>query len=332
MMMNSTMRSSLRSGRSISSTIYRSAAVASEDCALASSPQSPLLVQNNASLHNSHQQTRSFGTRGARGLGWFVQYRRGKGGRHLQGEYFDRESLEECQIWNDAIYQLGTTQVYMDIVMEPKRIDPLAKTQKLIKNKRPTYPKHFDIEKLTSTEKHRIVIDLATAVMPETTENFMQLCNLDINGYKGSRMYRFEKNVGLCGGDVLTNTGKTGLAAPYDISQIPDGPLKGKFEPLRRTIVNDPLALWHVPGTVTMLVPRVDDVDSRFVLCTERCMHMDGIHRAIGKMHPESLELVRKWQAETVTQDAGIPSSHDMIVVDAGILTPSSGTEEEAAA
>jgi hypothetical protein len=60
------------------------------------------------------------GTRGQRGHGWYVNYRAGKGGRHLQGEYFDRGELEEQTHWNASILQLGSQRVYLDICVEPK--------------------------------------------------------------------------------------------------------------------------------------------------------------------------------------------------------------------
>jgi cyclophilin family peptidyl-prolyl cis-trans isomerase len=269
--------------------------------------------------HNQQRRCLAVGSRGARGHGWFINYRRGKGGRHLQGEFFDRESLEICQAWNKSIFDLGSTQVYMDVVLEPKSTKLSTRTQILTKNKRPSLANFPDLDTLTGP-KVRLVMDVASKVMPESTDNFIKLCTMEENGYKGTTLYRFEKKVGVCGGDVLSNTGKTGLAAPYDISVVPDGPLKGKFEPLARTIVSDPLALWHLPGTVTMVVKRVNDVDSRFVFCTERSMHMDGIHRAIGQLRPESLEILENWKTSLLTQNAGVPSSQDLVVVECGLL------------
>jgi len=234
------------------------------------------------------------GTRGSRGHGWYVNYRAGKGGRHLQGEYFDRD-VEECQQWNQAILDLGSSRVYLDIVQEPH-----SKT-------RP--PGEFpSLNELTGT-KHRITIDLASTVMPETCQNFMDLCTLEREGYKGSVLYRVERNVGFCGGDVLTNTGKTGKAA--------------KGTPLQLSIDQDPLVLWHVAGTVTMLVPNVGRVDSRFVLCTQSAFHLDGINRALGQMTQESLEIVTGWGKNLLTKN-GVPSSYDLIVVDSGVV----GTDE----
>mmetsp|Transcript_7333 Transcript_7333/g.20388 ORF Transcript_7333/g.20388 Transcript_7333/m.20388 type:complete len:193 (+) Transcript_7333:496-1074(+) len=165
-------------------------------------------------------------------------------------------------------------------------------------------------------------MDVASGVMPETIDNFVKLCTMEQDGYKGSKIFRFEKDVGLCGGDVLTNTGKTGLPAPHEPSPElrGDGPLAGKVNPLKRTIVQDPLVMWHLPGTITMLESRVHDIDSRFIFCTVRTMHMDGIHRAFGQLHPESLKLCQEWQQTIRTQHAGVPSSYDLVIVDCGLL------------
>jgi cyclophilin family peptidyl-prolyl cis-trans isomerase len=241
---------------------------------------------------------RSFatGTRGSRGHGWYLNYRAGKGGRHLQGEYHDRESPEECAAWNDAVLQLGSTPVYLDVVAEPRRHASAIRSKKLI-----------EVPPLNSLvgEKYRLVIDVASTVMPETTQNFMDLMAVDTDGYLGTRMYRIEKNVGLCGGDVLTNTGKTGKAA--------------RGLPLTIDVESDPLPLWHIPGTVTMLVPRVGEIDSRFILVTQPAPHIDGICRAFGRMTPETLSLVTNWQTNWLTRD-GIPTAFDLIVVECGVL------------
>jgi cyclophilin family peptidyl-prolyl cis-trans isomerase len=245
---------------------------------------------------------RSFatGARGSRGHGWFTNYRSGKGGRHLQGEYFDRESLPECAAWNDAVLQLGCTQVYLDVIVEPRR-----NATSNVRSKK--YIEVPPIDALTG-EKHRIVIDVASTVMPTTAQNFVDLMKSDagVHGYLGTRLYRIEKDVGIYGGDVLTNTGKTGRAAhavalTIDVSKT------------------DPLPMWHIPGTVTMLVPTVGEIDSRFLLCTQHAPHLDGIARAFGRMNDQSLAIVTKWQTSLLTV-YGIPTAFDLIVADCGVL------------
>jgi cyclophilin family peptidyl-prolyl cis-trans isomerase len=257
---------------------------------------------------------RSFatGSRGSRGHGWFTNYRAGKGGRHLQGEYYDRESVPQCAAWNDAVLQLGCTQIYMDIVMEPRRHVTTNVRSK-------TYIAVPPLNSLTGT-RHRLVIDVAATVMPATCQNFIDLLQMqsssssssssssnqdtDRQGYIGTRLYRIERDVGIYGGDVLTNTGKTGRAAHAAALTID-------------VAESDPLPFWHIPGTVTMLVPTVGEIDSRFMLCTRHAPHLDGICRAFGRMTDTSLEIVTKWQTNLLTLQ-GIPTAFDLIVVDCG--------------
>ena len=268
------------------------------------------------------------GPRGARGHGWYVNYRAGKGGRHLQGDYHDRESLQDCQEWNAAILALGHTTVYMDVVLEPRNLEYTAERleqqdQALEVDRKSGHVAFVPPLETLTGPKTRLTMHLATTVMPESTHNFLQLCQLPKYGYKGTKFYRFEKLVGLCGGDVLSNTGKTGLAAPYDYPpEQANHFLRQTAEPLRRTIFSDPLALWHIPGTVTMLVQRVHEVDSRFILCTQQGQHLDGIHRAIGQLTPESLQHVQEWQEQLAMKDAGIPISYELFVTDCGVVEP----------
>jgi len=247
------------------------------------------------------QQRRSLatGTRGSRGHGWYVNYRAGKGGRHLQGDYQDRSSLEECETWNTAVLALGSRKVYMDVVVEPARSN--APSKGIVPS----------LESLQG-ERHRLTLQIASTVMPETSQNFIDLCNAPAtaDGYKGSKFYRIERSVGLSGGDVLTNIGKTGKAAAGN-------PLK--------QLIRDPLPMWHVPGTVSMVVHDVDEIDSRFTVCTHAAHHLDGIYRAFGTLTAESLAVVQEWESTLLTQK-GVPSSFDLIIVDCGVL------EEETAA
>ncbi|KAL7581585.1 hypothetical protein ACA910_022143 [Epithemia clementina (nom. ined.)] len=320
--MTTTMQS-IHSSKAFSRLIRRVTAVSTTHQRLP--PHPPAHHQDLAKLPN----IRSFGTtRGARGHGWYINYRRGKGGRHLQGAYHDRETLEECQDWNSAVLHLGTTRVYLDVVLEPKTPATLVAEAEYGETRRVGTAYVPPLDSLTGS-KHRLYIDLASTVMPESSDNFIRLCKLPKLGYKGTKLYRFERNVGLCGGDVLTNTGKTGLAADHKHAEEDRGHwLLKNAEPLRRTILHDPLALWHVPGTLTMLVQRVEEVDSRFILCTQRSMHMDGIHRAIGQLSPDSLALLQEWQGRLLTHKAGYPMSYNIIVADCGLAEDDSSSTE----
>ena len=116
-------------------------------------------------LSDNSRRSLASGTRGARGHGWYVNYRAGKGGRHLQGEYHDRESPNECAAWNDAILAMGSERVYMDIVMETRRTVQLN-------------PKKIELPPLDSLtgDKFRICLlytspsprDLSTSRMPSS--------------------------------------------------------------------------------------------------------------------------------------------------------------------
>ncbi len=145
-------------------------------------------TQKSLNQHRRTLATRKTSARGARGHGWYVKYKTGRGGRHLQGEYWDRDSLEECEQWNRDILQLGSTKLYLDIVAEPKTATEMVKSKY-----GPPVP---SLDSLTGESK-RLELELASAVMPNVAQNFVDL----LPKYKGTRLYRFEKDVGINGGD-----------------------------------------------------------------------------------------------------------------------------------
>jgi len=204
---------------------------------------------------------------------------------------------ESCRQWNDAILELGKRRVALDVV--------------LIDATEPRSLTHLLDAGTESLERHRLEMDLASQVMSQTTDNFVDLC---ANDYVGSRMYRFEKNTGICGGDVVSNTGKQGRAA-------------NKKARLPQIEISDPLALWHIAGTVSMIVPTVGQVDSRFLLCTQDAPHLDGINRAFGQLTEESLDRCRLWQRELLTQ-TGVPVTHHLVVVSCNVEGSSSSIAE----
>ena len=226
----------------------------------------------------------------------------------MQGEYIDHPSLEQKEAWNAAVMEMGLQQqVYFDVVVEPRSGGGGGGGG----------GSGLDSSSLTGP-KHRLTLQLATAVMPETTNNFVQLCQTDtIDGLKGSLLYRFERNVGICGGDVLTNTGRTGKAAATATANINNN--TKTTSPLALDIAHDPLVLWHLPGTVTMTVHTVGSIDSRFVLCTQEAPHLDGIQRAFGRLTADSLAIAQEWQKTLLTRN-GFPTSYDLIIADCGVL------------
>ena len=278
--------------------------------------------------HHHYDTTRCFatGTCGARGHGWYQNYRAGKGGRHLQGEYYDHESLPEQVAWNEAVLSLGDTNAYMEVKVMPKTTTATSSSD--------------DTSSSTATVEplavHTLTMRLASAVMPEATSNFIDLLTTSASaadtttpqslhsslGYTNSLLYRMERNVGLCGGDVLTNTGRSGRPSSKALQNAretnPDCP-QNFWNPLSLPILNDPLTLWHVPGTVSMLVSTVGEIDSRFLLTHAAAPHMNGIHRAIGMLTPESRSVVEELHNTILTRN-GVPLNVNLVVGACGVV------------
>jgi cyclophilin family peptidyl-prolyl cis-trans isomerase len=205
-------------------------------------------------------QLRAFGTgggsRGSRGHGWFHKYRQGLGGRHLQGEYWDAPTVDEWQEWNDSIFAYGSEEVSFSLKLEGEgSLFPLK-------------------------------LELATAILPKTTNNFQLL--LHEGRYQNTKVHRIEKGVGLCMGDVLGLDGRGG-ACHSSLSTT------GIME-------TEPLVLAHIPGIVTMLSPGVDKVDSRFMIVTNRAPQLDGRHVAFARLDMDSLRKVQQWEATVFTK------------------------------
>jgi cyclophilin family peptidyl-prolyl cis-trans isomerase len=223
------------------------------------------------------------GSRGARGHGWWINYREGKGGRHLQGEY-SHLNIEELKAWNDAVFSLGSQFVYMDVLVEPLHQDDDRKDR----------------------EQHRLVIELANETFPRATENFVKLLEARKDGFLSSTLHRVEKKVGLLGGNVWNNTGKCheSLRMPTSLTSMQQ---------------SEKMVLSHLPGVVTMLSQRVGEIDSRFLLCCTHAPHLDGKAVAIGRMDDASLEQVRKWESSLITQK-GHPTTVQLRIAECGIL------------
>jgi cyclophilin family peptidyl-prolyl cis-trans isomerase len=228
-----------------------------------------LLVASRRAPVVCKETTRSFGSgggsRGARGHGWWINYRAGKGGRHLQGEYSHLD-VEALKAWNDAVFSLGSQFVYMDILMEPFHKDGGDKK-----------------------EQHRLVLELATEVFPKATQNFTELLQAEQDGYKSTTMHRVEKKVGLLGGHVWKGTGKC-----FEEFRMPTSATS-----MEQT---EKMVLSHIPGAVTMMSQRVQEIDSRFMLCSHHAPHMDGKAVVIGRLDDESLKKVQEWESTLITQ------------------------------
>jgi cyclophilin family peptidyl-prolyl cis-trans isomerase len=274
------------------------------------------------------------GTRGARGQGWLINYRAGKGGRHLQGDYAHLD-VDTLHAWNDAVMSLGSTQAYMDVKLEDvgsttndDRGDDNSMTD-------------ANVDETTDNTKnarikHRLTFELATAVLPLATQNFMKLLEAEPGiGYNGSTLHRVEKQVGLSGGLV------------WNPSLFPD---EDNIQPKRRgykvigrchpsltmptsatnmDVSSENLVLSHLPGVITMLSPRVHEIDSRFMLCSRHAPHLDGQTVAIGRLSKDSLEIVQEWESTLITS-YGTPTNVTLRIVECGVLgeTPAATTDD----
>ena len=104
------------------------------------------------------------GSRGSRGHGWLQKYRSGRGGRHLQGRWHYRDVDELNQI-NDEVFAMNSQLTAGDDG----------------ENKVSTEA-YFDLS-VGGEESRRVVIELAAAALPKTTENFRLLCQEKEGGY-----------------------------------------------------------------------------------------------------------------------------------------------------
>ena len=235
------------------------------------------------------------GTRGARGHGWLQKYRAGLGGRHLQGRWHYRD-IEELNAINDEVF--GMNQL---------NVDANAPTEA-----------YLDLA-VGGEAPRRVVIELASAALPKTTENFRLLCQEpkeqsssdgdDIAlGYASTSVYKIEKAVGLCLGDILTNNGSGGRchpslgtpASPYSFGD--EGHLISHTQ----------------PGIVTMTSPGVHRNDSRFLITTNDAPQLDGRFVAFGRVKEECMDVVLDISNGVFTK-RGRPTV-DVKVVGCGVL------------
>lgn len=202
----------------------------------------------------------------------------------MQGEY-SHLNVDELKAWNDAVFSLGSEFAYMDILVEPV---------------------HQEEDRKEALAQHRLIIELASEVFPRATENFKRLMELESDGFKGSNLHRVEKKVGLMGGNVWKGTGRC----------HEDFRMSTSLTSMEQA---EKMVLSHLPGVITMLSQRVQEIDSRFLLCTHHAPHMDGKAVAIGRLDEESAEQVQKWESTLITQK-GFPTTVQLRVADCGVL------------
>ncbi|KAL7507681.1 hypothetical protein ACHAXN_007695 [Cyclotella atomus] len=244
-------------------------------------------LPNNPSTILTPSRQMGTGSRNARGHGWLQKYRTNRGGRHLQGRYHYRD-VDELAELNDKVFAMNhdsnssdsstaSNEVYLDLAIGSD-----------------------------TTQLHRIVIELASTVLPKTTSNFRLLCQ--DQSYTSSRVYKIEKTVGLCMGDIVYNNGTSGKCHPSMAS--PQTPY---------SFADEGYYLSHVKaGMVSMLSPGVHSNDSRFVITTKEAPQLDGRYVAFGRVKEECLDVVTGLVGGVFTK-RGRPTV-DITVVGSGIV------------
>lgn len=247
-------------------------------------PSTVFCSNHNVKRTISSTVVRSFatGSRGSRGRGWLTNYRSGRGGRHLQGPYWDAPSVEYRTAWNNAIFNLGSSKAFLEFSTEEWK------------------------------EPKRIEVELATAALPKTCFNFLKLCEghalSDVPyslGYKNTIVHKIEKATGICLGDVYLEGGKAGRCHP-------------SIGKLHYSFPDEGFILSHgaTTGTLSMLSTGVHKNDSRFLITTSLCNHLDGRFVAFGRVS-EGMDVI--CEISGMFSKRGKPAN-DITLVDCGVL------------
>ncbi|KAL7467509.1 hypothetical protein ACHAXS_007752 [Conticribra weissflogii] len=206
---------------------------------------------------------KSTGTRGSRGHGWLKKYRDGLGERHLQGRWHYRD-IEELNAINNEVFGMNELLLAKD---DSEKV--------------PTEV-YLDLS-VAGEEPRRVVIELAAAALPRTTENFRLLCQeKPVVGYASTNVYKIEKTVGLCLGDVVANDGSGGRCHPA--LGTPTSPYSFRDE--------GHFISHTQPGIVSMMSPGVHRNDSRFLITTTDAPQLDGRFVAFGRVKDDGMDVV----------------------------------------
>lgn len=213
------------------------------------------------------------GTRGARGHGWLGKYRAGLGGRHLQGRWHCRD-VDELNSINDQVFGMN------DLL-----------------NKNENIPTESYLDLMVGDEEpRRVTIELAAAALPKTTENFRRLCVEKDKGYESTSVYRIEKTVGVCFGDVINDDGTSGRCHPS--LGAPESPF---------TFRDEGYLVSHTkPGVVSMMKSGVHRNDSRFLITTSEAAQLDGLFVAFGRVR-DGMDVINDIATGVFTK-RGVPT------------------------